>query len=238
MTASLLLCVLLLLPTQKELPKFDGPVGPPADKFTPDPSWKPLDKTNSLFFDPKDRSLILRARVCLREGYLEHLLCSEQTKEHESILATKATPKMILAGLILAGADKGHAVRFVPKFEAPTGTAIAITIEWTEDGKKKSIDAKQFVQDSQTKKPIETDWVFAGSELYPDPEDATKTLFAADGGDLFTVANFTSAILDLPINSSANDTARSFVANTEKLPPRNTYVTMILKPIKVAPKKP
>ena len=93
MTASLLLGVLLLLPTQKELPKFDGPVGPPADKFTPDPSWKALDKTNSLFFDPKDRSLILRARVCLREGYLEHLLCSEQTKEHESILATKATPK-------------------------------------------------------------------------------------------------------------------------------------------------
>lgn len=238
MSASVLLSLLLLLPSQKELPKFEGQVGPPADKFTPDPAWKALDKTNSLFFDPKDRKLIIRARVCLREGYLEHLLCSEQTKEHESILATKATPRMIHAGLILTGAEKGHSVRFVPKFEAPTGSPISMTIEWTENGKPVSIDAKQLVQDGQTKKPIEKDWVFAGSEQFPDPEDATKTIYAADGGDLFTVANFTSAILDVPINSPANDAARSFVANTEKLPPRNTYVSIIMKPIKVEAKKP
>ena len=232
MLATLLLATTILLPCQKPLPTPTGPTGPPADKFTPDPAWKPLDKTNSLFFDVKERHLILRARLCLREGYLEHLLCSEQTKEHESIFATKASPRAIQAGLLLTGADKGHTVKFLPKFEAPTGSAIAITVEWLENGKTISINAKELVQDSKTKKTIDTDWVFAGSELYPDPEDATKTLFAADGGDLFTVANFNSAILDLPIASSADDAARSFVANTEKLPARNTYVTIILRPIK------
>ena len=232
MTASLLLGLILVLPGQRELPQPTGPIGPPADSFTPDPAWTVLDKqTKTLFFDPKARTLILRARVCLREGYLEHLLCSEQTKEHESILATKATPKLIQAGLLLTGAKVGHTVRFQPKFQPPAGTAIAMTVEWIENGKTRSVDAKQLIRDGRTKAPIEVDWVFAGSELYPDPEDDKKTLFAADGGDLFTVANFTSAILDLPINSTADDTARSFVANTDKIPPRNTYVTVYLRPV-------
>ena len=63
--------------------------------------------------------------------------------------------------------------------------------------------------------------------------------FLADGGDLFTVANFTAAILDVPFASSGNDDERSFVANTEKIPPKNTYVTVTLRPAKApAPPRP
>ncbi len=229
MTASLLLAAAILLPAQEP----DRPYGPPPDKFTPDPAWKVLDKkANSLFFDPRDRRLILRARVCLREGFLEHLLCAERTKEHESILATTASPRLIHAGLLLAEAKPGHPVRYQPKFEPPTGTPMAITVEWIEDGKSKTLEAKTLILDSKTKKTLELDWVFAGSDTFPDPQDPKKILYAADDGDLFTVANFTSAILDLPMKSSGDDTQRSFVANTDKLPPRNTYVTLILRPIR------
>lgn len=229
MTASLLLAAAILLPAQEP----GRPSGPPPDTFTPDPAWTVLDKKNkSLFFDPRDRRLILRARVCLREGYLEHLLCSEQTKEHESILATTASPRLIHAGLLLAQAKPGHPVRYLPKFEPPTGTPIAITLEWIEGGKAKTLEAKTLIQDSKTKKPLELDWVFAGSDLFPDPEDPKKMIYSADGGDLFTVANFTSAILDLPLKSSGDDAQRSFLANTDKIPPRNTYVSVILRPIK------
>ncbi len=45
-------------------------------------------RTRKVWLDPKTVLLIVRARVCLREGPLEHLLCSSQTKEHESILAS------------------------------------------------------------------------------------------------------------------------------------------------------
>ena len=59
----------------------------------------------------------------LREGPLEHLLCLKGTKEHEAILATDAQPRQIHAGLLLTGAEPGHPVRFLPKFEPPAGNA-------------------------------------------------------------------------------------------------------------------
>ncbi len=218
-------------PAFKDL-KPSYPQGPPADTFVPDPAWKPLDKTGALFFDPRDRRVILRARVCLREGFLEHLLCAEMSKEHESVLATKANARAIHAGLLLAKATPGHPVRYRPKFEPPTGTPIAITLEWEEKGEKKTLDGKQFVLDAKTKKTLDTDWVFAGSEQFPDPEDEKKILYAAEhAGDLFTVANFAASILDVPFASSGNDAERNFVANTEKIPPKNTYISMILRPI-------
>ena len=74
-----------------------------------------------------------------------------------------------------------------------------------------------------------TDWVFAGSEFYDDPTTKAK-LYAADDGDLITVANFASAILDLPFASTANDAGRTFVANTARIPPRGTPVTLFLRP--------
>jgi hypothetical protein len=76
---------------------------------------------------------------------------------------------------------------------------------------------------------LTTDWVFAGSEFYVD-ELTKKKLYAADDGDLITVANFASSILDLPFASTANDAGRTFVANTARIPPRGTPVTLILRP--------
>ena len=73
------------------------------------------------------------------------------------------------------------------------------------------------------------DWVFAGSELIEDPA-TKKPIYAADDGDLITVANFSSAILDLPFASTANDTDRLYVANTDRIPPRGTPVFLVLKP--------
>ena len=98
-----------------------------------DPSWKSLGR--NLWFDPKTKRVVLRARVVLREGYLEHFMCSKGTKEHEAILATDAVPHEIHAGLLLTGAEPGHPVRFLAQFEPPTGTPIAIELRWTQDGK-------------------------------------------------------------------------------------------------------
>ena len=44
------------------------------------------------------------------------------------------------------------------------------------------------------------------------------------------MANFASAILDLPFASTANDTDRSFVARTDHIPPVGTGVTLFLRP--------
>ena len=232
MPASLLLALLLAAPAQ-------APAAPqaPADDFKPDPSWRRLDKAQPIWFDPKGRRVIVRARVALTDGALEHLLCRENTKEHESVLATAAVPRLMHAALLLTGAAPGHPVRFRPKFEPPAGTPIAIDLEWTEGGKARRADAKDWVKDAKTGKPLEVDWVFAGSDLFEDPE-TKRMIYAADGGDVITVANFPSAMLDLPIVSSAEDAERVFVANTRRIPPRGTPVTMILRPLRkpAAPK--
>ncbi len=205
----------------------DKPAPPPAEAFQPDPAWKPLG--THLWFDPQTKQLVIRARIALREGPLEHLLCLRGTKEHEAVLATDAAPRQIHAGLLLTGAETGHPVRFLPKFAPPTGSAIAIEVKWTENGKVHTADARTWVRNDRTKKSLAIDWVFAGSELVEDPV-TKKRVYTADDGDLITVANFANAILDLPFASTANDADRSFVANTEKIPPRGTVVVMFLKP--------
>jgi hypothetical protein len=198
-----------------------------VEVLQPDPAWKKMGR--NLWFDPKAKKVILRARVVLREGYLEHFMCSKGTKEHEAILATDAVPHQIHTTLILTGAEAGHPVRFVPKFEPPSGTVIAIDVEWRQDGKVHKSDARQWIKDEKAKAPLAIDWVFAGSEFFVDPA-TNKQAYAADEGDLITVANFGSAILDLPIASSASDADRVYVTNTEKIPPLGTEVFVTLGP--------
>lgn len=196
--------------------------------FAPNPAWKPLGK--DAWFDPAGRRLVLRARVALREGPLEHLLCSKGSKDHESTLTTEAPPRLIHAGLLLTGLEPGHPVRFDPKFEPPTGPAVAIDLEWIgPDGEARRADARGWIRDVKTDKPLTLDWVFAGSELFEDPRTKEK-VYAADDGDLVTVANFPSSVLDLPFRSSSSDADRGYVANTAAMPPRGTWVTMFLKP--------
>ena len=204
-------------------------LGPPEpDTFTPDPAWKSLGK--DVWFDAKSRRLVVRAKVAITDGALEHLLCSRGSKDHESTLITDAPPRLIHAGLLLTGAEPGHPVKFDPKYEPPAGSIIAITLEWTDpQGKPHQADARSWVKDLKTDKALTTDWVFAGSELLEDPQTKQK-FYAADDGDLITVANFPSSILDLPFRSSASDADRTYIANTAVLPPRGTPVTMILKP--------
>ena len=199
----------------------------PGEALRPEPGWKAQGR--SLWFDPEARRVILRARVVLREGVLEHLMCSKGTKEHEAIIATDAEPRKIHALLLLTGADVGNPVEFAPKFRPPSGSPIAIELRWRQDGKVQRADARDWVWDEKTKAPLAIDWVFAGSVIYED-RITKKPVYAADEGDLITVANFASAILDLPIVSSANDADRMFTANTKKIPPIGTEVFVVLGP--------
>ena len=200
---------------------------PGAGALRPDPQWRELGR--SLWFDPKGKRVVLRARVVLREGQLEHLMCKKGTKEHEAIVATDAPPLGIHTALILTGAEPGHPVQFVPEFAPPAGTAIAIEFLWRQDGELRKADARQWVWDEKTKAPLAIDWVFGGSLFYDDPVTKQRT-YAAEEGDLITVANFASAILDLPMKSSANDADRVFSAHTARIPPIGTEVFVVLSP--------
>jgi hypothetical protein len=200
---------------------------PREDNFEAPEGFRPLGP--ALWFDPEARTLVMRAQVVKREGFLEHLVCLRNTKEHEAILATDAAPRLIHAGLILTGAEVGHPVRYQPEFQPPEGTAIDITVEWLEDGKTRKVDARSFVQEEETGKPLAIRWVFAGS-MEIDRPGLERPIYSAEGGDLITVSNFPEAILDLPISSTADDAALNYVANTPVLPPLGEFVTLYLRP--------
>ena len=218
---------LLLVPSGRRPSQTDDGTPSGRQRIQPDPAWKKLGR--SLWFDPKEKRLYLRAQVVLREGYLEHLMCSKGTKEHEAILATDAVPQ---PDSRRSSPDRGRA--------GPAGAVLpeVRAADRQCDRDRGVVDAgrqgpkagcAQVDQRRQEECALERDWVFAGSQLYDDPI-TKKRRYAADDGDLITVANFASAILDLPIESSANDADRTFSTNTEKIPPVGTEVFLSLSP--------
>jgi hypothetical protein len=203
----------------------------------------PKDKNVWLEIQGKERRVVVNTEVCLRKaGFgLECLLCRKGTKEHESILVTEADARLIHAGLEACGAKPGSTVEYDPKFKAPSGGRIRMTLQFEWKGKTIAVPAQQWVRNVKTKKNLEHEWVFAGSRLIPNPVDDKKTpiYLAHNDGAFICISNVPSAMLDLPIDSPKGVEDRGYDTNERRIPPLGTKVTLILEPIpdkkKVAP---
>jgi hypothetical protein len=100
-------------------------------------------------------------------------------------------------------------------------------MRWKDDkGVVSQRPAQEWIRDNRTGKPMEEQWVFAGSAFWTDPSDG-KEYYQADGGDLVCLSNFPTAMLDLPIESSQSNEALLFDAFEGRVPPKGTAVEMI-----------
>lgn len=81
-----------------------------------------------------------------------------------------------------------------------------------------------------TSRQMEAHWVFAGSGVYTDP-DSGKKFYLAEDGDLICVANFPGATLDVDVASTEGNEGLLFEAYTERIPPKETLVTIELVPV-------
>ncbi len=195
------------------------------------PRRVPLGKNVWLEIEGESRRVIVATQVCLNDGALEHLMTRKGQKEHEAILSADIDAAMIHAALLATRAEAGSPVRYTEPPTAPRGTSIKITLEYEKDGKKIRVSAKEWVRDQKTKKPLEKDWVFAGSRFQPPAQRGGKPIYMANvDGDVICVSNFEGAMLDVPFLSSNKNVDRVFEANKEKIPPVGTNVTMILEP--------
>jgi hypothetical protein len=209
-------------------------------KVKPGPTKKvEVAKNVYLEIEGDRRRVLVKAEVCRRMDQLEQLLCRKRTKEHEAILAADADASKIHAALLLAGAEPGHPVKFTEKkIIPPSGTVIKVFLQYEEKGQAKTVRAQEWIRNIKTMKPLAHDWVFAGSMLLPDPFDKTRPpRYAANDGDVICLANFESAMLDLPIDSSQENAELVFEAFTERIPPLETPVWVILEPVPKAKKK-
>lgn len=205
----------------------------------PPPAPKPITSKKvaagrnvTLEVDGDHRRVLVNAEVCLREGQLEQLLCRKHTKEHEAILSADVDARDIHKALLVAGATAGSTVKYEPRFEPPSGTTIKITLQYEDNSKLVRVPAQQWVRNMKTKKALDVDWVFVGSHLFPDPDDPRKPPhYAANVGDVICISNFETAMLDLPINSPKDNDSLAFEAWTERIPPLETRVLVILEPV-------
>ncbi|MBM4067706.1 MAG: hypothetical protein FJ271_01990 [Planctomycetes bacterium] len=197
---------------------------------------KKVEVGKNVFLEVQGERRLVRvnAYVCLRKGQLEQLLTRKRTKEHEAVLAADVDARLIHAALTLARAEPGKPVQFVPKFVPPSGSTIKVSLEYVDPQTKKTVKvpANKWIRNLKSKKHLETDWVFAGSVLIDDPLDKTKKPFyAANDGDIICLSNFDTAMLDLPVSSSRENNDLVFEADTDRIPPVETPVQVILEPI-------
>jgi hypothetical protein len=194
-----------------------------------------IGKNVAIEVEGDKRRVIVEAEVCLRQGQLEQLLTRKRTKEHEAVLVADIDARDLHKALVIANAEAGHPVIFQPKFKPPTGSTIKVTLEYQEKGKTVRKPAQEFIRSFKTKKTLDTDWVFTGSRFFKDPTDPnSEPYYLANDGDVICIANFDTALMDVPFDSSKDNDHLTFEANTEAIPPLQTPVRLILE---VAPAK-
>jgi hypothetical protein len=192
--------------------------------------WIKLGKADECWVNRKKHQVAVDGVVSLTKGYLEMFACRVNTKEHESVVALKSQAHVIHTGLLLVGAKNGSPAVFRPTYKPASGTTVGVVVEWVgDDDKPHRTKAQNWVRDLKTEKPMQHDWVFAGSGFWDDP-DTGKSFYRAEGGDLICVSNFPTAMLDIPIESSQSNDALGFEALTENIPPRFTPVRVYLVP--------
>jgi hypothetical protein len=196
-----------------------------------------LHPEQPVWLDPTNRHVVLLGEAC-RAGYPLEFFATYSNRSYEAVVAVNVTPEIIHAGLLMTGAEPGHPAQFKPQKGSdepevipPTGTEIAIEVRWKDEkGKVQSSPAQEWVRDRQTKKALNTNWVFAGSVFVTD-EETGKKYYRANSGETICVLSLPGAMLDLPISNSKSMDSRTFEAFAEHMPPPETPVTLILKPI-------
>ncbi len=210
------------------------PAEPPR---LPDPEGKvqAMPKPHRVWVDAEQQRVLVDGYVSLDEGLLEMFACPQGTKEHESIVGVHCSAQVVHAALLAVGAKPGHPVRWDPKFEPPAGTEIEIEVRWLDADKKwQSQKAQQWITDVKAGKPMTHPWVFAGSGFWKDEESGDE-FYLAERGDLICVSNFSSATLDIPVESSQVNDGLMFEANKKNIPAIGTPVRLVLTPKRAAP---
>jgi len=201
-----------------------------APRMQPAPNWLRVTKNHEVWIDFAQKKVIVGGSICLREGMLEMFACPRGTKEHESVVAVHAPARYVHAALVAVGAQPGPPVRFEPTYQPAQGTEISVEVLWHDtQGQEHRAPAQEWVKHTPTGEALKYPWVFAGSGFWTDP-DGQEQFYYADGGEFICVSNFSTAMLDLPVESSAANDTLLFSAFTERIPPRGTPVQLVLTP--------
>lgn len=206
----------------------------------------------------EDRHVDVEAFVCLLDGRLELVVCTEGTKEHESVVMVKAEPIHIHTALLLIGARNGNPAMRKPINEEqtrwmhipPRGDLIELFLVFQDaDGKTVERPISDFIKRAEedplmsgyagaeeSRTPAEGEkekfpnlFVFAGSHLIED-ENGQKQYIVKQSGNLVSISTFGDELLCLPIFHSQMNGDLVWEVDPTHLPPVDTKVTLRLRP--------
>lgn len=219
-----------------ELPVNPAPEYPEdkaARAFGNPPGARRLTMASRLWVDTKQQRVYVDGYIAMNRGPLEMFACPVGSKEHESVVAVLAKSREVHAALLSIGTTPGTPVKYQPRFVPPTGQQVRIWVCYRDDENKfQAIDGRKWIRRDGTQEDMKEEWVFSGSSFWKDPIDG-KEYYQADGGDMVCVSNFSTAMMDVPFNSSAQADQLVFTPFTERIGKRDTPVRLIFVPIPV-----
>ena len=212
-----------------------------------------------LTLNMKERCVDVDAEVCLHDGLLELIACTEDSKEHESIFVLRAKAMHIHTALLLFNAKPGTPAgqrrfgegggQWIPV--PPAGDAIRLSLVFPgEDGKPAEHPISEFVEKAdqfdfdgtpipnQNKEKFPPHFLFAGSHLVEDGPGPRK--YVADySGNVISISTFGDELLCLPGIFGHQNGGLSWQVNAEGLPAIGEKITLRLRPVpKQSPKQP
>lgn len=174
--------------------------------------------------------------------YLEVIACTYDSKEHESLVVTRAKPSQVHAAMLMIGLEPGapgswrvdeqSRVTSVP----PRGSPVRVTLVFNPASPDaKEIDPAELVINARTKARASSlpgaGFVFGGSRIV---EWQGRSFYDADGtGTLIGLATFGSETIAWRevFSPEAAIAEPVWIADNERVPPANTPVTVRLRPV-------
>jgi hypothetical protein len=195
-----------------------------------------ITKLPGVLINHDQKYVDVTSKVVLREGdWLEQLLCTPGTREHESILTTEARPSHIHLALVMLGVQPGNPMTGKKvgddmQITPARGPLVSIDLMYTHDKKLITRPANAWIYDKNTEKDLpDNDWMFTASSFVTSND---QTIYRADAnGSVITLVHFGDDMLARQTDlTSRNDNAR-WQARTALIPPLGTTVTLRLKPL-------
>lgn len=185
-----------------------------------------------LSFNPKTREIWFPCRVNQNEGVLEFAICEEERgKLHESLLSTKVTPMEIQIAMKLlrwqaSGRDFYH--KYNSKGE-PIGPMkddgkgrMEILVRYRSGGEEVTVPIGEWMRNEMT-------GIGAGAWIYTGSKVIGGTFLATEDGAIAANYRFEGALCNA-FNPGSDDDELWFPV-ADKMPPLDTEVTAILRPL-------
>jgi hypothetical protein len=197
----------------------------------------------------KEKCVDVASTICLREGALELIACTKDTKEHESVIMIEAVPKHVHAALLLIGAKPGSPAMRKPIDKEgtrwmdvpPSGGPVDVYLLVPDkEGKLVERPINDFIvanreesgqaaEDAKPERFPTHTFLFAGSILHK-PEDGPPQYIADGTGSVISITTFGDELLCLPEFHDRSNEALMWQIDSTHLPPVGTKITLRLRP--------